>query len=79
MGYRFFAQRSAGKLNVHGYVKNLADGRVEVYAVGSPEQLQAMRKELQRGPSFANVAEVAEVEAEFLDAFAGRFSIEHED
>jgi acylphosphatase len=79
VGYRFFAQRVASKLGVRGYVKNLFDGRVEVYAIGTPEKQKAFRDELRKGPSFANVNEVAEVEAEILEAFAGGFSIEHED
>jgi len=79
VGYRFFAQRVAAKLGIFGYAKNLFDGRVEVYAIGSRENLAAMRKELSRGPSFANVDEVAEVDAEILEEFAHGFSIEHED
>ena len=79
VGYRFFAQRVASRLGVRGYVKNLFDGRVEVYAIGSLEKLKALRDELRKGPSFANVGEVAEAEAEMLEEFAGEFSIEHED
>jgi acylphosphatase len=79
VGYRFFAQRVANKLGVRGYVKNLFDGRVEVYAIGSLEKQKAFRDALSKGPSFANVNEVAEAEAELLEEFAGGFSIEHED
>lgn len=79
MGYRFFAQRAAGRLGVHGYVKNLFDGRVEVYAVGAEEQLHALRHELRRGPRGASVESVAEAEAEMLPQFTDDFSIEHED
>lgn len=78
VGFRFFAQRVAERLGVAGYVKNLHDGRVEVYAVGSPEQFRALRAELEHGPQFASVSEVAEEQAEVAAKHAGRFSIEHE-
>lgn len=79
VGYRFFAQRVAAKLGVRGYVKNLRDGRVEVYAISEHETLERMRSELKRGPSFANVDQVAESDAEILAEFDGGFLIEHEE
>jgi acylphosphatase len=79
VGYRFFAQRAAAKVEVHGYVKNLFDGRVEVYAIGSEEQLRSLRAELRRGPRGATVEEVAEDRAEMLAEYADDFSIEHGD
>lgn len=79
VGYRFSAQRAAAKHGIRGYAKNLYDGRVEVYAIGSPDQLRALRAELKRGPFAASVDEVAEDEAEFLEGFANTFSIEHQD
>jgi acylphosphatase len=78
VGYRFFAQRVASSLAVRGYVKNLFDGRVEVYAIAVPEVLAAFREQLKRGPRFASVDEVAEAEAEILPQYEGEFSIEHE-
>ena len=79
VGYRLFAQRVAGKIGVHGYVKNLRDGRVEVYAMGSDRQMHDLRGELKRGPSGGSVDDVSEDEAEIMEEFAGRFSIEFED
>lgn len=79
VGYRFFARRVAESLDVQGYVKNLFDGRVEVYAIGSEEQLRAMRLELGRGPRDATVEEVAEVRAEVLENYANDFSIGHDE
>ena len=76
VGYRFFAQRVAERLGVAGYVKNLDDGRVEVYAIGSSEQLGALRAELERGPRGASIEAVEEEPAEVLPRYAGRFSIE---
>jgi acylphosphatase len=78
VGFRFFAERTAEQLGVAGYVKNLFDGRVEVYAIGNAAQLQALRVELQRGPRFASVEQVTEAEAELLPKFSAGFTIERE-
>lgn len=79
VGYRFYAQRAANTLGVRGYVKNLGDGRVEVYSIARVEILHVLREQLKRGPRFASVDEVAEAEAEMLPQYADDFSIEHED
>jgi acylphosphatase len=79
VGYRFFAQRAAGKFGVRGFVKNLRDGRVEVYAIGTERQLRDLRAELNRGPSGGTVDSVAEDDARLLKEFADGFSIEYED
>jgi acylphosphatase len=76
VGFRYFAHRAARTLGVAGYAKNLADGRVEVYAIGSPEKLTALRAELERGPRSASVSGVAEEDARIDPQFAGGFSIE---
>jgi acylphosphatase len=78
VGFRFFAHRAAERLGVAGYVKNLWDGRVEVYAIGRGEQLRAMRAELERGPRGASISGVAEEDAEVLARYTGHFSIEQE-
>jgi acylphosphatase len=78
VGYRFFAQRVAARHGISGYAKNLMDGRVEVYAIGTETQLRALRAELKRGPSSATVEEVAEDAAEVLSEFASNFTVEHE-
>ena len=78
VGFRFFAERTAEQLGVAGYVKNLFDGRVEVYAIGDTAQLRALRVELQRGPRFASVTQVTEDEADLLPEFSAGFTIERE-
>jgi acylphosphatase len=78
VGFRFFAERVAARLGVGGYVKNLFDGRVEVYAIGSEAQLDALKNELQRGPRMATVEEITEAEAEVLPAFTSGFTIERD-
>ena len=63
VGYRYFAQRAASETGVTGYVRNLDDGRVEAYAVGSPEQISAFAGHLWTGPRFSDVRGVEEQEA----------------
>jgi acylphosphatase len=76
VGYRFFAQRAAERLGLAGYAKNLPDGRVEVYAIGSHPALQSLRRELERGPGAASVSNVSEHDAQVETRFANNFSIE---
>jgi acylphosphatase len=78
VGFRFFAERVAARLGLGGYVKNLLDGRVEVYAIGSAAQLNSLKIELQRGPRMATVEEITEAEAEVLPAFTSGFTIERD-
>lgn len=76
MGFRFFAQREAQKLRVGGYARNLVDGRVEVLAVGSPTQLEEMKKALERGPRFSSVSGVREEESPHSSRYEKGFVIE---
>jgi len=63
VGFRYFAQREAMELGVTGYTRNLDDGRVEVYAVGTPDQLADLAGRLWTGPRFSDVRGVEEQEA----------------
>ena len=76
VGYRYFAQRVALRLGVCGYAKNLNDGRVEVYAIGSGPALAEFRSELARGPGAAEVSGVDEEDAPIDARYAGRFAVE---
>ena len=58
VGYRAFTRKVAKSLGLKGFVRNLPDGRVEVYAEGDEESLQLLLKELQKGPYFARVDSV---------------------
>jgi len=78
VGFRFFAAREAERLGLAGYVANLPDGRVEVYAIGNAAQIEALRTQLQRGPRMARVERVTEQDAEILARNAGGFSIERD-
>jgi acylphosphatase len=78
VGYRYFARQAAQRLGLAGYVKNLRDGRVEVYAIGPRSLLSSLRAELERGPSGASVASVAEEDAPIDSKFVARFSVERD-
>jgi acylphosphatase len=60
VGFRYFTQSVAEKLKLSGYVRNLGDGRVEVLALGTPQQLAEFQAALQRGPRFSSVTEIRE-------------------
>ena len=76
VGYRYFARGAARKLGLAGYVRNLNDGRVEVYAIGALAALDALRDELHRGPHSSKVSSVTEEAASHDSRFADQFSIE---
>ena len=75
VGFRYFTQHAAERLNVSGYVRNLFDGRVEVFAVGTPQQLVQLRALLERGPRFSSVTKVQEENASLDPQFENGFSI----
>ena len=64
VGFRYFAQRAASTLGLAGYVRNLDDGGVEVYAIGAEEKLSEFAGMLRQGPRWAEVRGVEESVAE---------------
>jgi|SRR5271167_1150897 len=76
VGYRFFVQELAEELGLRGYVRNLRDGRVEVLAIGSAEQLRLLRQALEKGPMLARVAEVIEEPASLDPRYERGFTVE---
>ena len=61
VGFRYFAQRSAARHQVRGYVRNLEDGRVEAIAQGPDKNVEAFKHDLTAGPRFSQVDEVEEI------------------
>jgi len=60
VGFRWFVEREAHILGVAGWVRNNADGAVEVFAQGTRDQLSGLRSRLQQGPRAARVDAVEE-------------------
>jgi len=49
---------------VAGWVRNLDDGRVEAYAIGTPEELDDLAARLHLGPPLSDVRGLEQIEAE---------------
>jgi len=75
VGYRFFAERVANQLGICGYVKNLWDDTVEVYAIGDEASLEELKRQLAEGPRSARVTGIEESEAAVKSRY-NRFVIE---
>ncbi|MBN2406616.1 MAG: acylphosphatase [Elusimicrobia bacterium] len=56
VGYRYYTLRKAQQLGVSGYVRNLADGSVEVVARTDRATLEELIALLRKGPSSAEVS-----------------------
>lgn len=65
VGYRYFVYRTAIRLNLVGYAKNLFDGSVLVVAEGEENSLAELYKELKIGPTHSYVQKV---EVEYSEA-----------
>ena len=70
VGFRFFAQRSAARHQVKGFIRNLPDGRVEAFAQGSERSVEAFKQDLAAGPRFSQVSEVKETVLEPTKEFS---------
>ena len=58
VGFRYFAEHSAVRHGLRGWVRNLWGGMVETEVEGPQEALEEYLKELQRGPALAHVMDV---------------------
>jgi acylphosphatase len=63
VGFRWFVEKHAHAIGLRGWVRNEDDGRVQVYATGTSEQLKRLAGYLHQGPSGADVRGVEEREA----------------
>jgi len=73
--YRASTRARAQSLGVTGYARNLADGRVEVLACGSPDAVQSLCEWLWDGPPAAHVTavDVEALAAESLQTWPSSF------
>jgi acylphosphatase len=74
VGFRYYVQDHAAVEGVHGYVRNLADGRVEALVEGDDESVLRVERALRRGPAGAQVDNVV-VETAVPSGRATGFSV----
>ena len=63
VGFRWFVQYEAERLGVAGWVRNGFEGEVEVFAMGTAQQLTTLHEKLKQGPRAARVDNVEQHEA----------------
>lgn len=66
--YRAFVKENAEKLDVKGFVRNLEDGRVEVFLEGDIENVDKMIELCKQGPKHSDIKK-AEVKTEKFQDF----------
>jgi acylphosphatase len=71
VGFRVFAQATASREGLHGWVRNLPDGRVEISAGGEAEALERFERHVRHGPPGAKVDHVDAIEEGVSGADAG--------
>jgi acylphosphatase len=55
VGFRFFAEEAARREGLHGYVRNLPDGRLETSVEGDAEAVTRFERALRSGPRGARI------------------------
>lgn len=70
VGYRYFAQQTALRLGIRGWVRNLPAGDVEIHAEAAESVLAEFREALKRGPRMAEVSRVIEETASITEQFS---------
>ena len=65
--FRASTQQQAKQLNLTGWVKNLPDGRVEVFACGEQDKLDKLHKWLHLGPKQAQVESIEELSSNYQE------------
>lgn len=69
--FRSFTSRKARDLGLTGYVRNMPDGTVEVYAEGEKEKLEELIAALKVGPPAAKVEKVATHWSDYSGKYPG--------
>lgn len=69
VGYRVSTAEKARQLGLVGWVRNLADGRVEICIEADAEQLQQMMDWARQGPRFAEVTHIDLSENDAISGF----------
>ncbi len=74
VGFRSFVEHGVRPIGLSGWIRNLDDGSVEVYAAGTPDQLSRLEDMLWQGPKFSEVRGV-NTQEDTIDAGVKGFRI----
>ena len=69
VGFRFFIYRNAKNLGLKGWVRNLADGTVEVVFEGEDKKIKEILELCKKGPPLARVERIEVREEKFKNEF----------
>ncbi len=58
VGYRWFADRTARKYDLKGFVENLVDGSVYLEVEGEKNVIENLIKDLRSGPNLSKVEDI---------------------
>jgi acylphosphatase len=75
VGFRWFVVERARRLGLAGWVKNRADGNVEVAAAGEPAALELLEAAVAAGPATAEVQHVEKLDTVPPDSLRTPFAI----
>ncbi|MEA3413943.1 MAG: acylphosphatase [Nanoarchaeota archaeon] len=65
ISFRPFVKENAEKLGLKGFVRNLEDGRVEIFIEGNPEEVKKMIEVCSKGPKHAEIREIVKHQEKF--------------
>jgi acylphosphatase len=73
--FRSFIKENAEKYNVKGFVRNLEDGRIEVFLEGNSDDVNKMVELCKTGPKHSQIRDV-EIKSETFQGF-NNFKVLH--
>lgn len=65
--YRAFIKENAERYDVKGFVRNLEDGRVEIFIEGNPDNVNKMIELAKKGPKHSQIKNIEIREERFQD------------
>ncbi|MBU3907449.1 MAG: acylphosphatase [Nanoarchaeota archaeon] len=65
--FRAFVKENAERYNVKGFVRNLEDGRLEVFLEGDANDVNKLIELCKQGPKHSQITKVEEKEEKFQD------------
>ncbi len=75
VGFRYFTAQQARRYNICGYVRNLLNGDVEIYAEGESKNIDEFRSKIKAGSSHALILRVSENTEAIISSNLNTFDI----